>query len=118
MFNPLTTAAPIGVALRYISTIISSVLAIVSIIGWLTPEQVASLSLKVQQISGHVPELVTAISGLVALLVPVYAMLTKSSSDRAAEAARQIDRNISAENAVVIATPPGVADIVVSARRR
>ena len=93
-------------------------LAIVSIIGWLTPEQVASLTLKVNQISGHVPELVAAVSGLIAILVPVYAMLTKSSSDRAAEAARQIDRNIPAADAVVIATPPGVADIVVSARRR
>ena len=115
ILSPLTTATSVGVTIRYVVTIISSVVAILSILGWLTPEQVQEIARKVEQISGQVPGLIAAIAGLIALLTPVYAILTKSSSDKAAEAAKEIDKQIPAGDDVLIMTPPGVPDIVVTA---
>lgn len=106
MFNPLTTATSLGVAIRYAITIVGTVLAILGILGWLTPAQVDALSTKV-------PELLGAIGALVAAIIPLYAAFTKSSSDKAAEAAKQIDDKIPAGYTVHIPTPPGVPDIVV-----
>ncbi|MCZ4501021.1 MAG: hypothetical protein JWQ74_3576 [Marmoricola sp.] len=113
ILSPLTTATSVGVAIRYVVTIISSIIAILSILGWLTPEQVQEIARKVEQISGQVPGLIAAVAGLVALLTPIYAIMTKSSSDKAAEAAKQIDDRIPAGDTVHIPTPPGVPDIVV-----
>jgi uncharacterized membrane protein len=115
MFNLLTTATSVGVAIRYAITIIGAVVTILSIIGWLTPEQVKDLMQKVQDISVQVPALVAAVAGLVTLAAPIYAVLTKSSSDKAAEAAKAIDLKIPPSQDVVIQTPVGVPDIVVAA---
>ncbi len=115
MNNPLTTATSIGVALRYLITIAGSVLAILGIVGWLTPDQVQELSQKVQDISAQLPGLVAAVSGIVAIAIPAYATITKSSSDKAAEAAKEIDKNLPADAAVIIKTPANVPDIVVPA---
>lgn len=108
MFNPLTTATSVGVAIRYAITIAGTILAILGILGWLTPQQVDVLSTKV-------PELLGAIGALVAAIIPLYAALTKSSSDKAASAAKEIDKQIPANSDVVIQTPQGVPDIVVPA---
>jgi hypothetical protein len=115
MHNPLTTATSLGVAIRYLITIVGSVTAILGIVGWLTPEQVAELSQKVQDISAQLPGLVAAVSGIVALIVPLYAMATKSSSDKAAEVAKEVDKHIPDSASVTIKTPEGVPDIVVPA---
>lgn len=111
--NPLTTASSLGVALRYIGTIVSSIVAILAIMGWLTPDQVAEITRKVEAISGQVPGLVAAVSGLIAMLIPLYAILTKSSSDKAAEAAKQIDKQIPPSAPVEIVTPGAAPNIVV-----
>jgi len=113
MTNPLTTATSIGVAIRYSIAIASSILTIVSILGWLTPEQVAGIIEKVRMITAQVPELLTASAGLVAILMPVYAAVTKSNSDKAQVAANAIDKLIPASQTVIIETPPGRPDIVV-----
>lgn len=118
MFNPLTTATSVGVAIRYAITIIGAMLTILSIIGFLTPEQVKDLMQKVQDISAQVPGLLTAVAGLITLCAPIYAMLTKSSSDKAAKAAKAIDNKIPVGQEVVIQTPDGVADIIVPAGRK
>jgi hypothetical protein len=118
MFNPLTTATSVGVAIRYAITIIGAMLTILSIIGWLTPEQVKDLMQKVQDISVQVPALLTAVAGLVTLAAPIYAMLTKSSSDKAAKVAKAIDSEIPPNQDVLIQTPIGQPDIVVSANAK
>jgi hypothetical protein len=115
MFNPLTTATSVGVAIRYAITIIGSVVTILSILGWLTPEQVKDLMQKVQDISIQVPALLTAVAGLITLATSIYAVITKSSSDKAAKAAKQIDLKIPPSQDVVIQTPVDVPDIVVAA---
>jgi hypothetical protein len=115
MFNPLTTATSVGVAIRYAITIIGAMLTILSIIGWLTPEQLKDLMQKVQDISVQLPGLLTAVAGLITLCAPIYAMLTKSSSDKAAKAAKAIDLKIPLAQDVVIQTPVGQPDIVVPA---
>lgn len=115
ILSPLTTATSVGVAIRYVVTIISSVIAILSILGWLTPEQVQEIARKVEQVSGQVPGLIAAVAGLIALLTPIYAIVTKSSSDKAASAAKEIDKQIPAGEDVVIKTPAGVPDITIPA---
>lgn len=117
MTNPLTTATSVGVAIRYAITVVSSILAIVSILGWLSPEQVQDIIEKVRLITAQVPELLTAGAGLVAILLPLYATLTKSSSDKAAAVAKAVDAAIPAAQAVIIPTPDGMADIVVQPSR-
>jgi DNA integrity scanning protein DisA with diadenylate cyclase activity len=72
ILSPLTTATSVGVFLRYLTTIISSVLTILSIIGWLTPEQVRDIGEKVRLITAQLPELLTAISGLALIIVTTY----------------------------------------------
>lgn len=115
MFNPLTTATSLGVATRYAITIIGAIVTILGILGWLTAEQVKDVMQKVQDISAQLPALLAAVAGLVTLAAPIYAMLTKSSSDKAAKAAKQIDLKIPPSQDVVIQTPVDVPDIVVAA---
>jgi hypothetical protein len=117
MFNPLTTAPSVGVAIRYAITIIGAMLTL-SIIGCLTPEQVKDLMQKVQDISVQLPGLLTAVAGLITLCAPIYAMLTKSSSDKAAKAAKAIDPKIPPAQDVVIQMPVGQPDIVVPANAK
>lgn len=106
LFNPLTTATSVGVAIRYLTTIVGSVLAILGVMGWLSPEQSAELE-------RLVPELLGALGALAALAVSVYAVITKSSSDKAAEAAKQIDAKVPKHDPVVIKTPGDGPNIVV-----
>lgn len=109
LLAPLTTATSIGVAIRYLSTIAGSILAILGVLGWLTEDQVTALA---QQ----VPEMLAAIGALIALIVPIYATLTKSSSDKAAAAAKQIDAKLPRGDDVVIMRPGAYPDIRVPAK--
>ena len=79
-----TTASSTGVALRYGSTIVGAILAILGVLGALSPEQV-------DELTRQMPILLSAIGGLVAAVVPIYATVTKSSSDKAAEIAKAVD---------------------------
>lgn len=109
LLTPLTTASSVGVAIRYLSTIVGSILAIVGIMGWLSADQV-------EELTRQVPELLAAVGALIALIVPLYATLTKSSSDKAAAAAKAIDAEVPKDAAVVIKTASGKPDIVVHGR--
>lgn len=106
ILSPLTTATSAGVAFRYLSTIAASVIAILGILGLLSKDQVDALT-------KTVPELVTAIAALIPIVITVYATLTKSSSDKAAAAAKAIDKTVPADQTVLIKTPVGIPDIVV-----
>lgn len=117
LLSPFTTATSAGVTIRYVITIISSVLTILGILGWLTPDQVQALARKVAEISEQLPGLLAAVSGLIAVLVPVYAAVTKASSDKAHEVAKKVDEEIPAGASVTIKTPEGVPDIVVPAQK-
>lgn len=108
LLTPFTTATAAGVSVRYITTILTTVIAIVGILGWLTPEQQEALT-------ALVPGLLAAVSGLIAVLVPIYGVLTKSSSDKAAAVAKAVDAKVPAQAPVIIKTPAGKPDIVVSA---
>lgn len=110
LLSPFTTATSVGVGIRYLTTIATTMIAIVGILGWLTPEQVAALTQKV-------PELITAISAVVMAAIPLYAIITKSSSDKAAEAAKQIDAKLPPAEPVEIKTPGNAPNIVVPASR-
>lgn len=118
MTNPLTTATSVGVALRYAITIAGAMATILSIIGLLTPEQATALTRTVQDVSKELPGLIAAIAGLMTVCAPLYAIVTKSHSDKAAEAAKQIDAKIPADDQVFIPTPSGQADIIVAPTKR
>lgn len=107
LLSPLTTATSVGVAIRYLTTIVGSVIAILGILGWLTPEQSEALT-------KQVPELLAALGALVAAAIPLYAIWTKSSSDKAAEVAKEVDQKIPADATVRIPTPGAAPDIVVT----
>lgn len=107
MKNILTTAAPVGVALRYIGTITTTMITVVAMLGWLSQDQA-------DQLIKMMPEFLGALSGLVMIGIPVYAILTKSSSDRGAELAKQTDAVIPPEKTIEVKTPSGVPDIKVA----
>lgn len=104
ILKPFVTSAATGVTTRYLTVIISTAITVLGLLGWLDAGQVAALK-------GTVPELLAAVTGLITVLVTAYAILTKSSSDKAAEVAKEVDANPGAP--VVIKTPAGVPDIVV-----
>lgn len=106
LLSPLTTATSVGVAIRYLTTIVGSIIAILGFVGWLTPEQSEALT-------KQVPELLAAVGALLAAAVPLYAIFTKSSSNKAAEAAKAIDKQLPKDFPAVIKTPGTAKDIVV-----
>lgn len=109
LMSPLTTANSGGVAVRYGTVIIGTILAIAGVFGVLSPEQVEALTAKL-------PEFVSALGGIATMAVTLYAIITKSSSDKAAEVAKQIDAKIPAGQTVTIKTPEGEPDIKVAAK--
>jgi len=106
LLTPFTTAAPVGVAMRDFITGIGAILAMLGVLGFLTDDQVAELT-------RQAPAVLTAIGTLIYGAMTIYRSLTKSSSDKAAEAAKQIDAKVPKEAQVVIKTPGGRPDIVV-----
>lgn len=106
LLSIFTTATATGVTIRYLTTIIGSAITIFGILGWLSEEQVEALR-------EAVPTFVAAIAALLAAGVPIYAALTKSSSDKAAVAAKQIDAKVPKESDVEIKSPGMRGDIVV-----
>lgn len=110
LLTPLTTATSTGVAIRYITTIVGSIVAILGVLGWLTPEQSDALT-------REIPGLLGAVGGLVAVGITTYATLTKAFSNKAAEAAKAIDSQVPTSAPVVIQTPAGVPDIVIPAAK-
>jgi hypothetical protein len=110
LLKPLTTAAPLGVATRDLVTGIGAILAMLGILGFLTDEQVAELT-------KQAPALLTALGTLIYVSMSIYRALFKSSSDKAAEVAKEVDAKIDPNSPVVIKTPAGVPDITVPADR-
>lgn len=101
-----TTSAPIGVTIRYLGTIIGTVLTVAGVLGLLDQSQIDALR-------NEIPGFVSALSALATVIVTVYAIFTKSSSDKAAEVAKQVDAKVPADQSVKITTPAGTTPIVV-----
>ncbi|MBN9235080.1 MULTISPECIES: hypothetical protein [Phyllobacteriaceae] len=101
-----TTSAPVGVALRYLGTILGTVLTVAGVLGLLDQAQIDALR-------NEIPGFVSALSALATAAVAIYAIFTKSSSDKAAEVAKQVDAKVPADALVIVKTPAGQQDIVV-----
>lgn len=106
LLKPFITSAASGVSTRYLTVMVSTALTVLGLLGWLDDSQVDALK-------NAMPDLTTAVTGLIAILVPIYAIVTKSSSDKAAEAAKQIDQQIPASSTVEIVTPGNKPNIIV-----
>lgn len=104
--NPITTARPVGVAVRDGIVIVGSIIAVLGVLGLLTPEQVAELT-------QAAPALMTAIGAAITGGMSAYRILTKSHSDKAAEVAKEVDAKVPPAAPVEIKTPSGVPDILV-----
>ena len=105
LLKPFVTSAASGVSTRYLTVIVSTALTVLGLLGWLDDSQVEALKTAV-------PELLAAIAAVIALAVPVYATVTKSSSDKAHQAAKEIDAKVPESAPVVIKTPGAAPDIV------
>ncbi len=110
LLKPFVTSAASGVSTRYLTVIVSTALTVLGLLGWLDDSQVDALK-------DAVPELLAAVTALIAAGVPIYAAITKSSSDRAAEAAKQIDAKIPKAEPVVIKGASKAPSIVVQPDR-
>lgn len=101
-----TTATSAGVTTRYLIVVISSMLTLIGAMNLLPAEQVAALK-------EQVPIIASALASLIGAIVIIYANLTKSHTDKAAEVAKQVDQKIPIADDVEIKTPGRQADIKV-----
>lgn len=111
ILSPFTTAKASGVATRDITMMIGAILAILGALGFLTPEQVEALT-------SQAPVMFTAAGVILAGAVSTYRVLTKSSSDKAAEAAKKIDAELPASAKVEIVTPGDKPNIIVPGEKK
>lgn len=111
LLSPLTTARPIGTVIRDLFVALGAVVAILGIIGILSPEQVTAIRQQIDVVSGQAPALVLAIGVLLTAVTSILRTLKFSSSDKAAEAAKAIDKEIPPSAPVVIQTPGAAPDI-------
>lgn len=116
LLSPLTTAAPIGVAARSLLSLVLALIMFLSVLGWLTPEQAEALNKTVNDIAGQLPGLLAAVSAFALAVLEAYRIISKSMSDKAAEAGKQIDAKLAPDETVVVKTPAGQSDIVVPAK--
>ncbi|WP_133304817.1 hypothetical protein [Mesorhizobium sp. DCY119] len=93
---------------------IGSIITILGLVGVLTPQQVEDLRKAVEEFSGQWSAMMAAAVIVMASGMTIYRALLKSRSDKAAVSAQQIDARLPASEPVIIKTPAGVPDIVVS----
>jgi len=117
LLSPFTTAAPVGVALRDVVVALGALITLLGILGVLTPEQVKELQRIVEDVSGQWPALMTAFGFLLGAGMSIYRIVFKSSSDKAAEAGKQIDAKLAPEAKVEIVTPGSGPNIVVPGKK-
>jgi len=113
MKNPFTSPEAFGVAVRYVTTNLLSLIALLGTMAALSPEQVMELTKAVNDFMAQLPGLFSTISGLGSIALTAYAVLTKAFSAKAAEAAKEIDKNVPPAAPVEIVTPDGQPNIIV-----
>lgn len=113
LLRPLTTARAGGVVFRDAFIAVGSIIALLGVVGVLSPEQVAELKRIIEDISGQLPAILAALGAIMTAGMSVYRAVYKSSSDKAAEVAAKVDASVPPSKTVHIKTPDGVPDIVV-----
>lgn len=116
IFAPFTSATGTGVTIRDVTMLIGSLLAILGILGILSPDQVDAIKKQVEVLTD--PKLLTALGFAITAGVSIYRNITKSSSDKAAAVAKEVDAGVKdgvllKSAPVVIKTPGKSEDIVV-----
>ena len=106
LISIFTTAAPVGVATRDLVTAFGAILAMLGVLGLLSQEQV-------DELTKQAPVVFTALGTLIYAAMTIYRSFAKSSSNKAAAAAKEIDAKIPKADPVVIERPGYVANIVV-----
>lgn len=107
--NPLTSPTGVGVFVRYFGVILTTAITTLGIMNWMDQEQVDSLL-------GMIPSFLEAITAIIMLVIPAYAIVTKSMSKRGMETAKETDAKVPADMPVIVKTPTGVADIKIPAQ--
>ena len=115
LLAPFTTATAGGTIFRDVFIMIGTMLTLLSLVGVLTPAQVEELRSVVDEISGQWPQIMTAVGFIMAAGMSIYRAVFKSSSNKAAVAAKEIDKAVPFEEPVRILTPAGSPDIIVTA---
>lgn len=113
LLSPLTTARPIGTVIRDLLVAIGAIVAILGTIGLLSEEQVTAIKEQIEVLSGQAPALLLAGGVLVTAITSILRTLKFSSSDKAAEAAQEIDKKIPPAAPVEIKTPGSAPDIFI-----
>lgn len=111
LLKPFTTSTAGGTAFRELYQLVTALITILGILGWLSQDQVTALLAQLKTLAS--PEMVAAVGAILFALMSIYRIFFKSSSDKAAEVAKKVDAEIPAAASVVIQTPVGQPDIVV-----
>jgi hypothetical protein len=114
LLSPLTTARPVGTVIRDVLVALGAIVAILGTIGVLTEDQVAAIKEQIEVLSGQAPALLLAGGVLITAITSILRTVKFSSSDKAAEVAKQVDDKIPPAATVVIETPAGTPDIRVA----
>lgn len=117
LLKPFTTATAGGTVFRDVFIMISTMLGLLGMVGVLSPEQVEELKKIVEDLSGQWPAIMLALGTIGAAGMSIYRALFKSSSNKAAEVAKEVDAKIPPAETVVIKTPGDQADIRVAATK-
>lgn len=115
IFSPFTTAAPVGVAIRDVVVAIGVILGTLGTLGMLSAEQVDQFRSYLETITD--PAVLTSVGVLMTAAMSIYRTFWKSSSDKAAEVAKQIDAKIPKGDTVEVVMPGKSANIKVADRR-
>lgn len=111
LLKPFTTAGASGTVFRDVVIAIGAVLTILGTLGWLSQDQVDAIMKQINVIAD--PKVLASLGLLLGIGMSWYRAVFRSTSDKAAEAARKIDAQLPASDTVVIKTPSGQPDIVV-----
>jgi hypothetical protein len=87
MNNPLTTSTMPGVITRYGIVIIGTMLTVVGFLGWLDDTQIETLK-------ASTPAFIEALGAIVTIATASYAVISKSSSDKAKAVADAVDKGV------------------------
>lgn len=116
LLKPFTTATAGGTAFRDLFLAAGVIIGMLGTLGVLDAAQVQKLRAVVETISGQWPALVIAFGTIMTAGMSIYRSLNFSSSDKALEAAKQIDEKIAPDMPVIIKTPGNAPDIKVSGK--
>jgi hypothetical protein len=105
LLKPLTTARAGGVVFRDAFIAVGALITLLGIVGVLTPDQVIELKRVVEDISGQWPAIAMALGALMTAGMSFYRAIYKSSSDRAAEVAKQVDEKLPPNVGMTLTTP-------------